>query len=389
MRGFPTARRPSAGPLVPGPPIVADGSVWVPNHPPRSRAFYGADSCVVAGGSVPSARRRARVIRPTPRPGTGARPRHLAPAAGRSDPPPPAAVREYPPARTVHGAIGKPWARAWTREKQSGGTDDTASFLDNRRPRAGGRRGSGRRPAAAVRRDRRRPGGVGRGGVPVRRDLAEAAARQLDARQRGRGRGGRPRPHLDRAPPRQPHPAGARRRRGPAAGRVLPLRPAGHRVRPGRQRGERVGRARRGLRVARLGARHLHRPPRQRLARRQRRRRRPHPEVHPRRRVPAADRPARPGRGQQRLGELRPAGRDRRRPRDQRGVHRRRLRQPPGRGLRRRHRRVQAPLGRLRQPAHRRALQLRPRRAALAAVRAARCTARPCPTTASSTCATG
>ena len=64
------------------------------------------------------------------------------------------------------------------------------------------------------------------------------------------------------------------------------------------------------------------------------------PQVHPARPVPAADRRAGAGPGEQRPGELRPAGRDRRRPGDQRGLHRRRLRQPARGGLRRRHRRV-------------------------------------------------
>ena len=58
-------------------------------------------------------------------------------------------------------------------------------------------------------------------------------------------------------------------------------------------------------------------------------------------------------------------------PRDQRGLHRRRLRQPAGRRLRRRYRRVPPALGCLRQRPHRRRLLLRSGRTAFAAVRAA------------------
>ena len=94
------------------------------------------------------------------------------------------------------------------------------------------------------------------------------------------------------------------------------------------------------------------------------------------------------GPGEQRPRQLRATGRDRRRPGDQRGLHRRRLRQPARRGLRRRHRRVPPALGRLRQRPHRRRLHLRSGRAAVAAVRASRCTARRCPPTGWSTSAT-
>ena len=91
-------------------------------------------------------------------------------------------------------------------------------------------------------------------------------------------------------------------------------------------------RARR-VRVARRQPRHLHRLQGQRLDRRQRRARFPHPEVHQGRQVPAAGRqegrapqggrgrgqPGRPGRRlcrrQQRPGELRPRREDLRRPR--------------------------------------------------------------------------
>ena len=56
-----------------------------------------------------------------------------------------------------------------------------------------------------------------------------------------------------------------------------------------------VGRARRRLRVAAARARHLRRPPGQRLARRRRRQGRADPEVHAPGQVPAADRPSGPG----------------------------------------------------------------------------------------------
>ena len=92
--------------------------------------------------------------------------------------------------------------------------------------------------------------------------------------------------------------------------------------------------------------------------------------------------------GQQRHRELRPARRSSS-TEDQRGVHRRRLRQQARGRDRRRHRQVQALLGRVRQQAGRHrtsAATIRTRRRSSSS--AARCTAPSCRTTASSTSAT-
>ena len=72
-----------------------------------------------------------------------------------------------------------------------------------------------------------------------------------------------------------------------------------------------------------------------------------------RRQVPAADRQARRSQRQQRRRELLAADEDLGGRLGQRGVHRRRLRQSPRHRVRRRHRQVQAALGRLRQQAER------------------------------------
>ena len=70
--------------------------------------------------------------------------------------------------------------------------------------------------------------------------------------------------------------------------------------------------------------------------------------------VPAAGRPARQEQGEPRHRELQQRRRHLRVCEDQRGVRRRRLREPARHGPRRRHRRVQTDVGRLRQPAGRR-----------------------------------
>ena len=89
----------------------------------------------------------------------------------------------------------------------------------------------------------------------------------------------------------------------------------------------------------------------QRLAERQREGRQPDPEVHEQGQVPDADRPRRQEQRQQRHREPRRPGGPVRLPENQRAVRRRRLLQPPRHRLRRGHRRLQAPLGRLRQEA--------------------------------------
>ena len=236
-----------------------------------------------------------------------------------------------------------------------------------RRVRSGGERFLRRRRGArSVRRT------AGRRGVRLRSHVAQAPARQPDAGQCRRRRGRLARLHLGRPSSRQPVPAGRRSRRRPAPRRMLPAGAAGPGVQPGGRPGRGLGRSGRRLRVAPVGARDLHRSHGQRLAGREWRRRLAHPEIHPRRPVPDADRRAGRGPGKQRHRELRPAGGDRRRSGNERGVHRGRLRQPAGRGLRRRHRRLPAALGRLRQRTDRRSLHLRSRRAAIAAVRPSR-----------------
>ena len=114
-----------------------------------------------------------------------------------------------------------------------------------------------------------------------------------------------------------------------------------------------LGRTGTRLRLVRKRARHQHRLQRIRLGRRQRQQRRPGAEIHPGRKVRAADRQARTDR---RAAPTPPgsAGRPTRKStRDQRGLHRRRLRQSPRHRVRCRYRRLQAPLGRLRQAAER------------------------------------
>ena len=142
-----------------------------------------------------------------------------------------------------------------------------------------------------------------------------------------------------------------------------------------------LGRPRRGLRVAGRRARHLRRPQGQRVgvvgrrAAPARRQGELHRQVHPRREVPAPDRPPRDEQGLARHGQLQQPRRHLRPSADQRGVRRRRLRQPAGDRARRRHRPVQADVGRLRQrPRRRRAEdgELRGARAAAVQPRARR-----------------
>ena len=237
------------------------------------------------------------------------------------------------------------------------------------------RDGAGRRP---------------RGGARGRSLLAEAAPQQVAARPRHR-RGGRlARPHLGAAPAPVADGQRARRRRRPADVGVLRAGAGRHRVRPGGQRRPGLGRPRRGLRVAQRGARHLRRPPRQRVDRRQRAGRRAGAEVLARRDLPAADRERRPAQRQPRHDAPGPRGRHRRRRRGQRGLRGRRLRQPARHRLRRRHRRVQAPLGRLRPlrrtTASSRPTTSRPTRRPSSATPSTACSS---PTRGSSTSATG
>ena len=139
---------------------------------------------------------------------------------------------------------------------------------------------------------------------------------------------------------------------------------------------------RRALRVARVEPRHRGRPQGLRVDRRQRRQRRPHPEVHARRQVRGAvrqvgraprsevdRREAGLHRQQHGHGQLRPRGQDLHRPQGQRRLRGRRLLQPPRRGHRPRQRQDQAHVGRLRQaPDRRGARPLHPRPAARPAV---------------------
>ena len=124
--------------------------------------------------------------------------------------------------------------------------------------------------------------------------------------------------------------------------------PAVMRVRQRGQPAAGLGRAGHRLRLAGERARHLRRSGRQRLARRQRRE--GPPDLKFTATAGSCCRSAsRPERRQQRHANLLGAGRHAGRRRRQRAVRRRRLRQPPRHRLRRRHRRLQAPLGRLRQ----------------------------------------
>ena len=95
-------------------------------------------------------------------------------------------------------------------------------------------------------------------------------------------------------------------------------------------------------------------PAGQRVGRRQRRQRQPRAEVHARRQVPAADRQVGAARRQQRQDDARRPRGGRSRHCGERGLHRRRLQEQARRRLRRDDRRVQAPLGRVRQRAGRR-----------------------------------
>ena len=144
------------------------------------------------------------------------------------------------------------------------------------------------------------------------------------------------------------------------------------------------------LRVAGERARDSRRPPGSRVDRRQRRRRRAHPQVHRRRRVPAPDRTGGGERREQRHREPRPPGRHPRRPGRQRGLRRRRLRQPARHRLRRGDRRVPAALGRG-TATGRTTSSSRPTIPPPTpfVTTAARCTTSPCPPTGSSTWPTG
>ena len=151
-----------------------------------------------------------------------------------------------------------------------------------------------------------------------------------------------------------------------------------------------LGRPGPGLRLAPERARHPRRPQGLRLARGERRAGRSHPQVQPRRQVRAADRQARPADEQHRHDAARAPGPHGRRSGDERGLRRRRLLQPPGHRLRRRHWRLQAPLGRLRQAADRRqAAALQPVGRAGAAVLEPGALRAHLPRTGSSTSATG
>ena len=126
---------------------------------------------------------------------------------------------------------------------------------------------------------------------------------------------------------------------------------AGARVRRRRKFPSRVGRSRSRLRLARFGARHLHRSQAVRLDRRQRSQGPSDSEIHERRKVRDADRKGRPEQGQRRYAEPESAGRHVRPCEDERALRRRRLRQQAHHRVRCGHGKVQAYVGGLRQSA--------------------------------------
>ena len=141
---------------------------------------------------------------------------------------------------------------------------------------------------------RRRTAAAGPGGaaeIPGRPDLAAAAAEQLDHRHDRRHHGRCAGPHLD-----QPAPKLARcPREARIDGLECEMLRAGttrDRIRPGRQSGAGLGRRRPRLQVGQRRARHPRRPQQLRVGRRQCRYRRPHLQIHPRRQVRHAHRPA-------------------------------------------------------------------------------------------------
>ena len=170
---------------------------------------------------------------------------------------------------------------------------------------------------AQLHRHRARPGGgAGPGAgaeVRGRSGVAEAASQQLGARQCDRRVGRRAGQRLDR--PSQRHRRCQRRRslRESADGRVLSPRAAGPQVQPGRRRRRLLGRPWHRVRLAEVESRHLRGSQGRRMDWRQRRHRRPRPEVHAGRQVHRPVRQAGAKQGQQRHRELQPRGEDLRR----------------------------------------------------------------------------
>ncbi len=182
-------------------------------------------------------------------------------------------------------------------------------------------------------------------------DVAADAAQRLDLGRHPGAVRRRQRPPVGDPHAVEPHAAGDRRRHVAADRRLLQAGPAGARTRRRGQGAARLGRAGRGLHLVRPGAWHLPRPQRLRVDGHQQRHARD--EVHTGRQARADHRRARREQGQQRPRSSRRAGQLLRRAEDQRAVHRRRLHQQARRRVRRRHRQVPAPLGRLRQTAGR------------------------------------
>ena len=170
---------------------------------------------------------------------------------------------------------------------------------------------------------------------------------------------------------------------------MLRRRSAGAGVRPVRQPAPPLGRTGAGLSMARERARHLRRRQRFRLACRQRQEGRPTPQVHHGRQVRPADRQVGAGQRQQFDRAAGISGRRRGGRRREGSVRGRRLRQPPCGRVRFRDRRLQAPLGRLRQAAERREdAAIRSGQACRRSSSATRCTASASTRTGSSTPAT-
>ena len=227
--------------------------------------------------------------------------------------------------------------------------------------------GSGCGPGLPAQTRDRRPGP----GVPSGSTVAQAAPQPLDSRLGHRRVGGRAGSHLARAPrARLAHRADRGRAgdRSPDRGDVLRSRAARPRVRSGRHAPQLLGWSGPGIRMAADAGGDHRRRERARVDRRAcaatrggcRRSATGHPaagrprdQVHPRRQVRAPNRPGRQERGQLQRDHPEQAGRCCGGHRRKRGLRRRRPRQSPGRRLRQRDRRVQAPLGRLRREARR------------------------------------
>ena len=185
----------------------------------------------------------------------------------------------------------------------------------------------------------------------VRPDVSQAVAGDVGHRSDWRPRRRPPRSPLCRA-------AAGRtadqrtilgRRRHAAQGGLLHSRTARPRVRSDRCARALMGRSGLRLRLAADRARRLRRSQGCRVAGGQRGQGCAAAEVHERRKVPRSVRQARHERRQRRHEEHGHAGQPHRRSGDQRGLRRGRLRQPPGHRARRRHVRLQADVGGLRE----------------------------------------